>query len=143
MVEQRLIKYGDKELPLEEGITLEQAKELMRRHFPELADPKVDTQSKGGKTVYVFSKKAGTKGADPDATAIRQRLERVKATPMDPRLVNLATTAACSISRDVEKSLKLLGLHRASTEEIERVERMRKDLADLPVAPGVQRGSIL
>jgi len=58
-----VIRYGDKEFPLGE-LTLEQAKELMARHFPELANPKVDTKTEGSQTVHTFSKQAGTKGND-------------------------------------------------------------------------------
>ena len=62
MADERVVKYGDRTMPLEPGMTLEQAKELMARHFPELADPKVETKKEGDKTVYTFSKKAGHKG---------------------------------------------------------------------------------
>ncbi len=57
------IKYGDRELEMGD-LTLEQAKQLMARHFPELADPQVDRkESKGGDVTYTFTKKAGHKGA--------------------------------------------------------------------------------
>ena len=62
MAEDRIIRYGDRTMPLEQGMTLEQAKELMARHFPELADPKIETKKDKDNTTYVFSKKAGTKG---------------------------------------------------------------------------------
>ena len=56
------IKYGDRELEMGE-LTLEQAKALMARHFPELADPQVDRKEhKNGDVVYTFTKKAGHKG---------------------------------------------------------------------------------
>ncbi len=56
------IKYGDRELEMGE-LTLEQAKALMARHFPELADPKVDRkEAKNGDVTYTFAKKAGKKG---------------------------------------------------------------------------------
>ncbi len=145
MAEQRFVKYGDRELPLPEGVTLDESKDMMRRFFPELADPKVETTKKGEKTVYVFSKKAGTKGADPDAAAIRQRLERVKPKPIDPRLVSLARdrAARAALAENIDRSLGLLAFHRTAAEEAERVRQMRQQLADLPVAPGVQQGSIL
>lgn len=57
------IKYGDRELDMGE-LTLDQAKTLMARHFPELADPQVDRkEQKNGDVVYTFTKKAGRKGA--------------------------------------------------------------------------------
>lgn len=65
----KYVRYGAQEMPMTAGMTLEQAKEQMRRFFPELADPKVDTETVKGKkgepdkTIYIFSKKAGHKGA--------------------------------------------------------------------------------
>ena len=59
----RFIAYGDKRFELDAGMTLDQAKDIMARHFPELADPQIDTKKEDGATVYVFSKKAGRKGA--------------------------------------------------------------------------------
>ena len=56
------IKYGDRELDMGD-LTLEQAKALMARHFPELADPQVDRkEGKNGEVTYTFTKKAGRKG---------------------------------------------------------------------------------
>lgn len=59
----KFIRYGDKELPLGD-MTLDEAKAIMPRHFPELADPKVETKTLKDKIVYIFSKKAGHKGVD-------------------------------------------------------------------------------
>jgi PRTRC genetic system protein C len=56
------IKYGDRELDMGD-LTLEQAKQLMARHFPELADPQVDKKENKNDTIYTFTKKAGRKGA--------------------------------------------------------------------------------
>jgi PRTRC genetic system protein C len=55
------IKYGDRELDMGD-LTLEQAKTLMARHFPELADPEIKTEKKSDGTLYTFTKKAGRKG---------------------------------------------------------------------------------
>jgi hypothetical protein len=44
-------------------MTLDQAKQVMARHFPELAQPKVETKQNGDKTYYVFTKQAGRKSA--------------------------------------------------------------------------------
>lgn len=57
------IKYGDRKLDMG-ALTLEQAKQLMARHFPELADPEVNKEDKNGDTTYTFTKKAGRKGSD-------------------------------------------------------------------------------
>jgi PRTRC genetic system protein C len=55
------IKYGDRELDMGD-LTLEQAKALMARHFPELADPQVEKKEFKNDTIYTFTKKAGRKG---------------------------------------------------------------------------------
>ena len=58
----KFVKYGDRTMPVEADLTLEAIKELMARHFPELADPSIETKKTDDKTTYVFSKKAGHKG---------------------------------------------------------------------------------
>jgi PRTRC genetic system protein C len=58
------VQYGNQTMDVPDGMTLEQLKEQMCRFFPELSEPKIDTQKDGEKTTYVFSKKVGTKGAD-------------------------------------------------------------------------------
>lgn len=57
------IKYGDRKLDMG-ALTLTQAKELMARHFPELADPEVKTEKNGDDTIHTFTKKAGRKGSN-------------------------------------------------------------------------------
>ena len=48
----KFIQYGNKTLTMPEGMTLEQAKQLMARHFPELAEnPKVDTKKEGSRLI--------------------------------------------------------------------------------------------
>ena len=88
MSDQRVIRYGDRELPLEPGMTLDQAKELMARHFPELADPAVETKKTGDKIVYVFSKRAGHKGSSarkPTATrAVARALAALRPAELVP-----------------------------------------------------------
>ena len=68
MSDKRFAQYGGKKMPMPEGMTLEQLKGQMARFFPELANPKVETQKDGDATVWVFSKQAGTKGADAEAS---------------------------------------------------------------------------
>ncbi len=88
MADEKLIRYGNKTFPLGD-LSLGQAKALMARHFPELADPKVDTRKDGQKTVYEFSKKAGRKGAlkiSPHTRA-RANLRRLRPTPVVPPAV--------------------------------------------------------
>lgn len=62
------IQYGDKKLPMGE-MKLDEAKEVMKRHFPELANMKVETKKEGDDTVYIVSKQAGTKGNLPAVAA--------------------------------------------------------------------------
>lgn len=71
-----VIRYGDKEFPLE-GMTIEQAKEIMARHFPELASPRVEKKLEGDKTIHIFSKQAGTKGLSESARAAQEVLGAV------------------------------------------------------------------
>lgn len=68
----QFIRYGDKELAMDAGMTLAQAKALMARHFPELSDPKVETATTDGRTVHTFTKQAGRKGAD-----VLERLQKL------------------------------------------------------------------
>lgn len=55
------IEYGGKRFPME-GMSLDQAKTVMARYFPELADPAVRTNKIGDDTVYTLTKRAGRKG---------------------------------------------------------------------------------
>jgi len=63
MADKKFIKYDDKQMEMNDGMSLDQAKQQMARFFPWLAEPEVKTEKKGDKTVYTFSKKAGRKGA--------------------------------------------------------------------------------
>lgn len=80
----KYVQYGDKRFKLDEGMTLDQARDIMARHFPELADPDVKTSKDGDDTVYTFAKKAGRKGNG--VTAARARLLRVPARPIRPEV---------------------------------------------------------
>ena len=42
---EKFVEYGGKRFPLDEGMTLDEAKDVMARHFPELAEPKVETKA--------------------------------------------------------------------------------------------------
>lgn len=55
------IRYGDRTMPMGD-LTLEQAKTTMARHFPELAEPKVERKEDKGDVIYTFTKQAGRKG---------------------------------------------------------------------------------
>jgi len=88
----KFVQYGGKRFPLDEGMTLEQAKDVMARHFPELADPKVETKKDGEITVYVFTKRAGRKGID--LAGIIVKLDRLENEPIDDALVSLARSTS-------------------------------------------------
>ena len=85
----KFIQYGNKTLTMPEGMTLEQAKQLMARHFPELAEnPKVDTKKEGDDTTYIFSKQAGRKGATDEI------IDQMTAVDRDGNPIPLAVAAA-------------------------------------------------
>lgn len=60
---ERVVEYGGKRTSVPTGMNQEDVKREMARFHPELADPKIETKTEGDTTVWVFSKKAGTKGA--------------------------------------------------------------------------------
>ena len=80
MAESRVAVYGAKRIPVPDGMTQEQVKAQMARFFPELADPKIESKKVKDATEWVFSKKAGTKGAGAKATGggVAHALESVK-----------------------------------------------------------------
>jgi PRTRC genetic system protein C len=135
MADQKVIRYGDREMPLEPGMTLDQAKELMARHFPELADPKVETKKDGDKTTYIFSKKAGHKGSSRRRAkarlyaALLRRLQKLPAVPVvDPAIVRASKT-----TRGQEYVDGLDAANELRT-EIAAVTAAREALSDLPTS---------
>ncbi len=62
------IQYGDKKLPMGD-MKLSDALDVMKRHFPELANCKSEEKKDGEDTIYVVSKQAGTKGSDLNTIA--------------------------------------------------------------------------
>jgi hypothetical protein len=129
----RKLRYGDKEFTLDEGMTLDQAKAIMARHFPELADPQVDTKQEEGATVYVLAKKAGKKGAglDKQLTA----LGKLQPTPI---LDGPALAAGAVLLRDdvdlARLPVNLRDLASHLREEGREVARMAGALGELPSA---------
>lgn len=93
------ISYGDKKFPMD-GYTLDQAKQIMARHFPELADPDVKTEKSGDDTIYTFTKKAGRKGCalrllkgakrTVPTSDIQRALRQVKPAHIPPALISVA-----------------------------------------------------
>lgn len=145
MAETRLVKYGDRTMDVPAEMTLDQLREVMSRHFPELADPQIDTQRKGDKTVYVFSKKAGRKGGGDSGSDIGRIVERVRALPPDPAL-GRAGEIAIALWRgddvDAKAAVSIDGLARSLFEEGAHVQDLVVGLEHLPSAQRPS-GSIL
>lgn len=128
----KFIQYGNKTLTMPEGMTLEQAKQLMARHFPELAEnPKVDTKKEGDDTTYIFSKQAGRKGAT-DAQRAARRLQRLKAIDNVPPEIERVDPEHIALAPRVYDELSA---------EIQAVQRVAAQLVQL--APQGETGSIL
>ena len=131
----KFIQYGNKTLTMPEGMTLEQAKQLMARHFPELAEnPKVETKKEGDNTTYIFSKQAGRKGATAtDAQRAARRLQHLK--PID--------NFPAEIERVDPERIELVSprVYENLTAEIQSTQRATAQLVQL--APQVETGSVL
>ena len=129
----KFIKYGDKTLTMPEHMTLEQAKQLMARHFPELAEnPKIETVKQDDDTTYVFSKQAGRKGAS-DAQRAAKRLHNIK--PIE--------NVPAEIERVDMQHVKPVDsrVYDALAVEIQAAQRAVQHLAQL--APQGEPGSVL
>lgn len=95
------IAYGDKKFPMD-GYTLDQAKQIMARHFPELADPEVKAEKSGEDTIYTFTKKAGRKGArrDVPTVGVQRALRQVKSAHIPAALIDAALQRNVGIDAD-------------------------------------------
>ena len=128
----KFIQYGNKTLTMPEGMTLEQAKQLMARHFPELAEnPKVDTKKEGDDTTNIFSKQAGRKGAT-DAQSAARRLQRLKPIDNVPPEIERVDPEHIALAPRVYDELSA---------EIQATQRVSAQLVQL--APQGETGSIL
>jgi hypothetical protein len=134
----KIIRYGNKQFPLEEGMTLEQAKALMARHFPELAEPKVETKKEGKKTVYCFSKQAGRKGA-AKPSAHRRAVAALRKLHRSPVVAD-AVIQAC-LTRRLADDLDIDDMARELDEAAQHVRRAGDAL--LALAPTDGAGSEL
>lgn len=140
MSEQKFIRYGDRTMPLEPGMTLEQARELMARHFPELADPKIETVKKDDKVTYVFSKKAGHKGKGGDQARVLAALNRVGAAEIiDSSVLRAVTTGQLRADADVNALQEVVAQLR---DESSAVRATADALLDAPMARALT-GSVL
>lgn len=140
MSDQRTIKYGNQTMPMPDGMTLDQAKAIMARHFPELAEnPKIETKKIGDTTTYVFSKQAGRKGrAAKPANANRKvskRLARVKPKAViPPEILSFARGGTAYVSHTDDAFL---------ARESAAVSKVRGELLALPPALPREEGAIL
>lgn len=159
----RYVAYGDKRFSMTDDMTLDQAKSIMARHFPELSEPQIETREEDNATVFVFTKKAGRKGAragaragaGPVQVAIR-RLLRAKPAPVPDALADVALAIFCgrfaSSGADygapsgdgfARAADALQDTHfSAQWAEAERVEAIRRALLDAPSAMPAE-GAIL
>ncbi|MCC6192087.1 MAG: hypothetical protein IT318_23910 [Anaerolineales bacterium] len=128
MAETVFAEYGQKRIPVPEGMTQAQVTEQMRRFFPELADPKIETKTEKDKKIWVYSKKAGTKGHGPrggagDAAAavVFKRLLRVRETPIAPAwFIDVALGSPPGPGRDFERAGQRLLSQAQAAEELGR-----------------------
>lgn len=112
MTNKRYVKYGDRKMAIDDGLTLEQVKGIMARHFPELAEPEVKSETKGDETVYTFTKKAGKKGAGAHRQALR-RLLALRPTPIVPAEVVRAVVRGGEVTGDPAAVLRQTAEHSA------------------------------
>jgi PRTRC genetic system protein C len=147
----KFVEYGGKRFPLDEGMTLEQAKDVMARHFPELAEPKVETKKEGEVTVYVFNKQVGRKGsvgrkgvrrgARRTANDLELRVNRLKPSRLlSPDLLAFAATGSGPDYVNVDRMYQLAS---ALDAECKRVRDQGRALLDLRTSNGTPTGSIL
>jgi PRTRC genetic system protein C len=127
----RTIKYGDKEFALDDGMTIDQAKSIMARHFPELADPEVKTGQTGDATTYTFTKKAGRKGAQADVDALLA-IPATAVLPDDILRIATALLGDDAETSDADGRTSVEGLHQT----VREVRRVTAALADM--MPSVQ-----
>jgi len=127
----RTIRYGDKEFALDAGMTIDQAKSIMARHFPELADPEVTTKKEGDATTYTFTKKAGRKGAQTDIDALLA-IPATAVLPADILRIATALLRNDADAPDVDTRVSVEGLHQT----VREVQRLSCALADM--MPSIQ-----
>lgn len=135
----KFIKYGDKQFPMD-GYTLDQAKQIMARHFPELADPEVKTEKAGDGTIYIFTKKAGRKGAGKNVPTadVQRALRQVKPAHIPPSLVKAAIEREAG--RDAKLDHLLINVQIA---EERAVDQLRDRLLDVPPAVALDGEALL
>jgi hypothetical protein len=141
-----VIRYGDKEFPLG-TMTVDQAKEIMARHFPELANPKIEKKAEGDKTVHVFSKQAGTKGGD-GATVAATLIAVAEFVPFSPDMRKTAQAIQSGEALDYvalswldEDEIRLIG--NCVGVETTAAEGIAKRLLALPSAWAPVAGGLL
>jgi PRTRC genetic system protein C len=132
---ERFIKYGNRTIPMPDDMKLDQAKEIMAFHFPELAEnPKIETKKDGETTTYTFSKQAGRKGSG--TKTLVKGLARIKPRVIiSPALVGYVTGTTDHLNEEIAQTLG---------DETERVGETRTRLLTLaPSFAGQDAGVIL
>lgn len=127
----KYVQYGDKRFEVESSMALEQIKAVMARHFPELADPRVETKKEGDDVTYTFTKQAGRKGAGlTNLQKVARNLGKVKETPVVPVPVLALMDGEDTSLTDYQVAAMIAGLKA----EAERVGQIGRVLLDLPPA---------
>lgn len=105
---EKYIRYSNRLMPMG-GMTMDEAKKMMARHFAELGEnPKVEKKDENGKTVYVFSKQAGKKGAktaqkNSPVARIRAQLAALEPAPVIPAdALSFLTTSAVTVDSAID-----------------------------------------
>jgi len=142
----KFVEYSGKRFPLDEGMTLDDAKDVMARHFPELAEPKVETKKEGALTVYVFSKQVGRKGAKRRRiNAIIRIISSLNGIKLHPTIEAEIVRLALSTSEMPETDRSADQIREAAVDlghEARTVRQIGDALLSLPPA-GTPSGSIL
>lgn len=137
----KFISYGDKRFPMD-GYTLDQAKQIMARHFPELADPDVKTEKIDEDTIYIFTKKAGRKGArmNVPTSNIQRALRQVKAAHIPPALIvaAIAHNAQRATRSDADPAMI-----NALSAERQSVDQLHDRLRGIPPAVALDGEALL
>lgn len=140
----KYVQYGDRRMPLEDGMTKEQAKEILQRFFPELGDPAIETKKEGEDVVYIFTKRAGRKGRGGPRSARRSRvLTRLShvlarldpAPPIPPWAIHAAETFDVSILSNPALERQAEQLAAGLAAEAARVRTTVSALRDVPSVP--------
>jgi hypothetical protein len=117
-------------------LALDEVKSHMSRLFPELADPKIETltDKKTDTVTYVFSKKAGIKGAT-NANPLRSVVRRMVDSIETDELIAEAADTIDAVARDgaveMETRIDFDEVNSLMNQEAQNVIEIRKRLSQL------------